>query len=59
MANEEVKTKEYYKKVAVEQRTVLGDLFRHKNRPIISRPSVERVFILAKEEVERWRAFIR
>jgi len=59
LADEEVKTKEHYKRIASEQRTNLQDLLKHKNRPNLSLESVSQVYILAKDTVEKWRAFIK
>jgi len=59
LANEEVKTREHYKQIASEQRTNLHDLLKHRNRPDLSLESVSEVYILAKDLVEKWRAFIR
>lgn len=59
MANEENQTKERNKQMAVEQRTVLQDLFKGKNRP---NPYVEinaEIFMLDKEVIDKWRAFVR
>ena len=59
MAYEEIQTRETNKKMAMEQRQVLADLFRSKNRPVVSRPSFEQAYILTRDIVDKWRAFIR
>ena len=59
MAYEEVQTRETNKKMAMEQRQVLADLFRSKNRPVVTRPSFEQAYILTRDIVDKWRAFIR
>ena len=59
IANEEVKAKEYYKEIAIEQRSILQDLFKHRNRPDLSKDSTHEVYVIAKDLVEKWRAFVK
>lgn len=59
MVNEEVKTKEYYKQMAVDQRAVLQDLFRAKNRPDPLVEMSKEIYVIAKDVIEKWRAFVR
>ena len=59
MADEEGKTKEYFKKVAADQKSLLQDLFKSRNRPNpFVGPSSE-MYLIAKDVMEKWRAFVR
>lgn len=59
MADEEVKTKEYYKQMAMDQRALLQDLFRCKNRPSPFVDVDSEIYVIAKDVIEKWRAFVR
>lgn len=59
MADEEGKTKEYYKQMAMDQRAVLQDLFRSKNRPDPLTEMAKEIYVIAKDVIEKWRAFVR
>lgn len=54
------KTKELQKIMALEQKSLLGDVFKNKNRPdpILIDPDVE-IYAVARQVIEKWRAFIR
>lgn len=59
MADEEGKAKEHNKQMAANQRAVLQDLFRSKNRPNPLTEMAKEIYVIAKEVIEKWRAFIR
>ncbi len=59
MVEQEGQTKESNRQLAMEQKTLLQDLFRAKNRPD---PFLERngeIYVIAKEVIDKWRSFVR
>ena len=58
-ADEEGKTKEFYKQQAVDQKVALSDLARQKNRPDPARDWPSEVYVLARNVVDKWKAFIK
>ena len=52
-------TKESNKQLAMEQKVLLQDLFRAKNRPDPFSPQNSEIFVIAKEVIDKWRSFVR
>ena len=54
------KTKEFHKQMALDQKALLVDLLKNKNRPdpILIDPTVE-IYAVARQVVEKWRAFVK
>lgn len=59
MADEEGKTREHNKQIAADQRVVLQDLFRSKNRPNPLTEMANEIYVISKDVIEKWRAFVR
>ena len=59
MAEQEGQTKESNKQLAMEQKVLLQDLFRAKNRPDPFSPQNNEIYVIAKEVIDKWRSFVR
>ena len=59
VACESEKIKELYKQMATGQRNKLQDLYRMKNRPNLLRDLDSELFVISREVLDRWRAFVR
>ena len=59
MAEQEGQTKESNKQLAMEQKVLLQDLFRAKNRPDPFSPQNSEIYVIAKEVIDKWRSFVR
>lgn len=59
MVEQEGQTKESNKQLAMQQKAVLQDLFRCKNRPDPFAEGNSEIYVIAKEVIDKWRAFVR
>ena len=53
MAEQEGQTKESNKQLAMEQKVLLQDLFRAKNRPDPFSPQNSEIYVIAKEVIDK------
>jgi hypothetical protein len=59
MAEQEGQTKESNRLLAMEQKSLLQDLFRSKNRPDPFEEQKGEIYVIAKEVIDKWRSFVR
>lgn len=59
MVEQEGQTKESNKQLAMQQKALLQDLFRCKNRPDPFAEGNSEIYVIAKEVIDKWRAFVR
>ena len=59
MANQENQTKESNKQLAMDQKSALQDLVKSKNRPNPFADLGCDIYVLPKEVIDKWRAFIK
>ncbi|EFX68348.1 hypothetical protein DAPPUDRAFT_63211 [Daphnia pulex] len=52
-------TKESNRLLAMEQKSLLQDLFRSKNRPDPFAEQKGEIYVIAKEVIDKWRSFVR
>ena len=54
------KTKEYHKQMAVDQKALLPELFKHKNRPdpLLIEPPIY-IYAVSRQVIDKWRSFVR
>ena len=59
MVEQEGQTKESNRQLAMEQKALLQDLFRAKNRPDPFAAQNGEIYVIAKEVIDKWRSFVR